>query len=218
MAHRQFLFRVVKEKIRMNRKFCRILCLVCGVCLLMSSCHSNRVGPSDHSDGVMNGKASQRDSADNPSNQPRQDSVATTIDISSYQKAIPPFKIRLVDGKGYTYKDLKKDKPLILVYFQPDCPECQAFTAALVKKLPSLTDKQIVMITFEDIKLVQAFDHKYQLSGHPNVRIGSEGYTFVVQKYYQIEHFPIVAVFDTKGQLKRIINPKLDPAAMIALL
>ena len=141
-----------------------------------------------------------------------------TIDISKYRKAIPPFKVRLVDGKGYTYKELDKTKPLILIYFQPDCPECQAFTAALSKRLKQLEGQQIIMITFEDMHAVKAFDDTYKLSGHPNLKIGSEGYTFIVQKYYQIEHFPIVACFDSAGTLQRILNPRLKPEKLVDLL
>jgi len=141
-----------------------------------------------------------------------------TIDISQYRKEVPPFKIRLVDGKGYTYKELDKTKPLILIYFQPDCPECQAFTAALSKRLDQLQRQQILMITFEDMHAVKAFDDTYKLSGHPNLKIGSEGYTFIVQKYYQIEHFPIVACFDSTGTLQRILNPRLAPEKLVDLL
>lgn len=147
--------------------------------------------------------------------------VPDTIDISRFAKdksGIPPFKIRLVDGKGYTYKDLKKNLPTLLIYFQPDCLHCQQFAAALEKRLPLLSDRQIVLISFAHIKEVGAFDRQYHLSSHPDVKIGSEGYTFLVQKYYQIEHFPFVACFDKEGKLMRVLNPDLEPAAMAALL
>lgn len=147
--------------------------------------------------------------------------VPDTIDISRYRKdqsGIPPFKIRLVDGKGYTYKDLKKGLPTLLIYFQPDCVHCQQFAAALEKRLPLISDRQIVLISFAHIKEVSVFDRQYHLSSHPDVKIGSEGYTFLVQKYYQIEHFPFVACFDKEGKLVRVLNPDLEPAAMAALL
>jgi len=204
----------------------RLVCLVCLVSIF-ASCGSNTSRPgsktADNDSSLHTVLAdtpgrlendSNRNARTGPGNQPQSD----TINISNYPKAIPPFKIRLVDGKGFTYKDLDKNKPLVLIYFQPDCPECQAFTAALAKKLPALKDLQIVMITFEDLKLVKAFDEKYHLSQHPNLKIGSEGYTFIVQKYYQIEHFPIVACFDPSGSLLRILNPGLDPERMVDLL
>jgi hypothetical protein len=213
----RFNFKRIKDKTGIcSKSFWWILM---GWLILMgSSCQSEPDRSIDKKDTIEQKKFANKSDSVASQATVKQDKVADTIDISPYKKQIPPFKIRLVDGKGYTYKDLKMDCPLILVYFQPDCPECQAFTAALVKRLPSLMDKQIVMITFEDIKKVKAFDEKYQVSGHPNVRIGSEGYTFIVQKYYQIEHFPIVACFNNKGELQRIINPKLAPEAMAALL
>lgn len=144
--------------------------------------------------------------------------VSYTLDIRSYKSAIAPFKIRLVDGTGFTYKNLVKGKQTILVYFQPDCPECQAFVAALEKKLPELTDKQIILISFAHIKEVKDFDAHYHLSSHPNVKIGSEGYTFLVQKYYRIEQFPFVACYNKAGTLARVLNPRLEAPALAALL
>lgn len=72
------------------------------------------------------------------------------------------------------------------------------------------------MISYVHIKEVQAFDKQYHLSEHPNIKIGSEGQTFVVQQYYQIQHFPFVGVFDKNGKLVKIISDKLPPEKMVA--
>ena len=119
---------------------------------------------------------------------------------------IPPFKIRLTNGEGYTYKQLEKNKPVVLIYFSATCEHCKTFTEAMLKRINQLQNKQLVMISYEDIKEVKAFDDAYKLSNHQNIKIGSEGYTFVVQKYYNIQHFPFVAEFDKYGKLKKIID------------
>ena len=47
---------------------------------------------------------------------------------------IAPFKITLVNGKTYTYQQLAKGKPTVLVYFSPTCDHCKKFTEAMLKR------------------------------------------------------------------------------------
>ena len=124
---------------------------------------------------------------------------------------IAPFKIRLTNGDGYTYNQLVKNKPVILIYFSATCEHCKAFTEAMLKHMSSLQNNQLVMISYVDIKEVKAFDDAYKLSNHQNIKVGSEGYTFVVQKYYNIQHFPFIAEYDKSGKLKKIIPWNLKP-------
>jgi thiol-disulfide isomerase/thioredoxin len=124
---------------------------------------------------------------------------------------IAPFKIRLTNGDGYTYNQLEKNKPVILIYFSPTCEHCKAFTESMLKRMSKLNNNQLVMISYVDIKEVKTFDDAYKLSNHQNIKIGSEGYTFVVQKYYNIQHFPFVAEYDKSGKLKKIIPWNLKP-------
>ncbi len=131
---------------------------------------------------------------------------------------IAPFKIRLVNGEGFTYSELKKDKPVILIYFSPTCDHCKTFTAAFLKRINELQSEQIIMISNEDIKEVKAFDEEYKLSSYQNIKIGSEGYTLVVQKYYNIQHFPFVAEYDKNNKLKKIISWQLKPEEIAAQL
>jgi thioredoxin-related protein len=131
---------------------------------------------------------------------------------------IAPFKIRLTNGEGYTYAQLKKDKPVILIYFSSTCDHCKLFTKAFLKRVNELQNYQVVMISFENIKAVKTFDEAYKLSQHQNIKVGSEGYTFVVQKYYNIQHFPFVAEYDKNSKLRKIIAWNLKPEEIAAQL
>jgi thiol-disulfide isomerase/thioredoxin len=130
--------------------------------------------------------------------------------------SIAPFKIRLTNGRGYTYQQLPKNKPVILVYFSPTCEHCKVFTENMLKRMDKFNDVQLVMMSYEDIKEVKSFDDIYKLSNHQNIKVGSEGYTFVVQKYYNIQRFPFVAEYDKYGKLKKIIRGNLKPEEIAA--
>lgn len=197
-----------------SRTNLRTLCL--GLAIALVSCNPQPVGDKDKGDKGNTAMVPPSTTSDTTTIQ--QEPEPAPIDISQYKEKIAPFKIRLVDGKGYTYKDLDKNKETILVYFQPDCPECQAFAAALTKRASKIPEKQIVMICFATMQELKKFDKQYHLSEHPNIKIGSEGYTFVVQQYYQINHFPFVASYNKAGKLVRILNPNLKAEVMAARL
>jgi len=124
---------------------------------------------------------------------------------------IAPFKIRLTNGQGYTYQQLPKNKPVILIYFSPTCEHCKVFTENMLKRIDEFKNVQLVMMSYEDIREVKSFDDIYKLSSHQNIKVGSEGYTFIVQKYYNIQRFPFVAEYDKYGKLKKIIRGNLKP-------
>lgn len=131
------------------------------------------------------------------------------------QRTIAPFKIRLVNGEGYTYKQLPKNKTVVLIYFSPTCDNCKSFTSFLMKNKSVLKNKLVVMISYEDIREVKNFANDFHLSTQQNIKIGSEGYTFVVQKYYQIERFPFIVIYDKNGLQEKMIRKEESPQILI---
>ncbi len=115
-------------------------------------------------------------------------------------KKIAPFNIKLTTGQTYTASQMAPG-PAVLIYFSPDCDHCQLFTADLLKNYNVVANKQVVMVTFQDMKMVQPFATKYKLSQYPNIKIGTEGMTYGVQRYYQIRSFPYIAIYDKAGNL-----------------
>jgi len=120
---------------------------------------------------------------------------------STIKKTVPPFEISLTDGKGFTSKELKADKELMLVYFSPTCEHCQAFITDLLKNTEQLKDVQIVMISYLPIEEIKKFESDFKLSQYSNIKVGTEGYSFIVQHWFNIQRFPFVALFNKKAML-----------------
>lgn len=118
---------------------------------------------------------------------------------------IAPFSIVMLNGKTYTYKELKKNVPTVLVYFSPTCEHCQAFTKELLKHDNELKNKQIVMVTYQPVKEMKPFDSTFHISSKHYIKMGTEGYTFVVQKYYGVQRFPFVAMYNKDMKLVKTI-------------
>jgi len=127
---------------------------------------------------------------------------------------LAPFKIELVNGQTFTYQDLPKHKAVTLVYFSPTCQECEQFMKAMLERIKSLTDREIVLVTYEDTAAVKSFYQRFQLQKYPQIRVGTEGYSFIVQKYYKVQHFPFVASYDRSGQLIHILTNNTQPRLM----
>ena len=118
---------------------------------------------------------------------------------------IAPFKITMTNGKPYTYKDLKKNTPTAIIYFSPTCDHCKVFTTELLKHDKELRNKQIVMVGYESIPEMKKFDSTFHISSKPYIKMGTEGYTFIVQKWYGVQRFPFVAMYNKEMKLVKTI-------------
>ena len=133
-------------------------------------------------------------------------------------KSIAPFNILLANGKAYTYKDLPKDKAVMLIYFSPSCGHCKDFMLALVKEKKKFADRQIVMVTVDPLQDIKTFAATYNAAKYANIKIGMERSPFIVKEYYNVQHFPFVASYNAKGRLTHLITQEMKPEEIIAQL
>lgn len=112
---------------------------------------------------------------------------------------IAPFVITLSNGQVFKAANVKKGVPVMLVYFAPDCDHCQNFCKELLTNAAIIKNKQVVMVTYFKLEDLVQFDKTYKLSGNPNIKIGTEGTKFIVRKYYKIEQFPYIVMYNSNG-------------------
>jgi thiol-disulfide isomerase/thioredoxin len=115
--------------------------------------------------------------------------------------AIPAFRMSMSNGSSYSDKEIPKNKPLVLIYFAPDCEHCMKLMDELFKKIHQLDKATIVMVTFERTTDVAWFERKYQTIKYSNIKVGTEGTTYVLRKFYRLDKTPFTAVYDKKGKL-----------------
>jgi thioredoxin-related protein len=132
-------------------------------------------------------------------------------------KKIAPFSMRLTNGQQFNYSQLAAG-PVVLIYFSPDCDHCQDFTKDLVKNYNVVANKQVVMVTFQAMDMLKPFVTQYGLNAYTNFKVGTEGTSYVVQKYYQIRSFPYIAIYDKKGNLVRTFEGEQPHAEIFKAL
>lgn len=120
-----------------------------------------------------------------------------------YQRfpTIPPFKLLEIDSISYfTKNDLKKNKPVLIVLFNPDCEHCKHETEEIIKNIDELKDVQIIMSTNMPFAMMKGFYEKYELAKFNNIMMGQD-FQFILPSFYKIKFMPYLAMYDKKGNL-----------------
>lgn len=135
-------------------------------------------------------------------------------------KSIPHYKVLTKDSTYITDANLKKGKPVMIIYFAPDCSHCQQLTYEFQdefkkeakKHSNTLKHVQIMMITWQQIKAIQAFYKDFGLEKYPNITVGTEGNTMTLLHFYKVTTTPYIAIYSKNGQLTKAFEkvPKFE--------
>ena len=117
------------------------------------------------------------------------------------QSSLPPFKMYLSNKTVFSATELPKNKPVIVIYFDPECDHCQKLMNEVFKKINSFSKAEMVMVTFKPVEELTAFEKKYKTQNYTNLRVGTEGTSFQLRNYYQIEKMPFTALYDKDQKL-----------------
>ena len=117
-------------------------------------------------------------------------------------QSLPPFKMYRSDKTIFDAGELPKTKPVILIYFDPDCDHCQKLMKELFQKVDAFKTAEIIMVTFKPIEEVAAFEKQNNTQKYSNIVVGTEGMGFYVRNYYGLVTMPFTALYDKKGNLK----------------
>jgi len=121
---------------------------------------------------------------------------------SKADQGIPPYHILNTDSVYVTPANLKKNMAVMVIYFSPDCSHCQHLMYELKPRMNDLKHVQVIMVTFvQQLKAIQVFYRDFDLKKYPNFTVGTEGYTYVVQKYYDVHSTPYIALYDKNHKL-----------------
>jgi thioredoxin-related protein len=114
---------------------------------------------------------------------------------------IPPIKLLKVDSSSlFTKNDLKKNKPVLIILFNPDCDHCKHETEEILKNIDQLKNVQIVMATNMSFEMLKSFYEKYDLQRFENITVGLD-FQYSLPSFYQIRFMPYLAMYDKKGNL-----------------
>lgn len=121
--------------------------------------------------------------------------------LNNAPKTLPAFDLTQADGSPIKASSLKPGKPVMLVYFDPDCDHCSIFTKALLKDIHLFSHVQIVMVTYVPVESLRKYIEQIGLQRYPQIKAGTEGTNFIVRYHYNVVQFPFIALHDRYGRL-----------------
>jgi thiol-disulfide isomerase/thioredoxin len=98
-------------------------------------------------------------------------------------------------------EQVEAGKPLLIVYFSPECDHCQVFMKSFFKKADEFKNTQVLFITYLPLDRLVKFGSEYPLNKYKNIVAGTEGMTFVVRNFYEIKEMPFAVVYNKGGML-----------------
>ncbi|RKR85648.1 thioredoxin-like protein [Mucilaginibacter gracilis] len=122
---------------------------------------------------------------------------------------LPKYKLLRSDSTWVTQANLKKGKPVMIIYFAPDCSHCQRLTYEMQEEfkketklnLKPLAHVQIVMATWAELRAIKVFYNDFGLVKYPNITVGTEGNTYTLLRFYNVSTTPYIAIYSKTGQL-----------------
>lgn len=143
-----------------------------------------------------------------------QEEKPTHVRTGMEGKPMPAFAIQLLDSTTFIHsEDLAKDKNLVLFYFRPTCPYCRAQMRDMLNNMERFKDKELCILTNEDLKSANSFARYFKLNRFNNVIVGRDTGSVVLRKY-NIRAVPFTAYFDKNRNLKGLYAGRMGPNSL----
>lgn len=119
---------------------------------------------------------------------------------------VPPFKLLETDSVTiFTKDDLKKNKKVLLILFNPGCDHCKHETEELIKHIDDFKKVQIIMATTAPFADMKEFYTNFNLARFDNIKTGKDIQSFL-PSFFMIYSLPYLAMYDKKGKLISIFE------------
>lgn len=123
-----------------------------------------------------------------------QEQIADTLPYIKYP-VLPTFDILSLDSsKTFSTYDIPKGKPVILIFFSPDCSHCIELGKKIVEHKDDFKKSRIYMATPMALPATQKYADSTGLSKMKNVMIGKD-FRFFSISFYGMKSFPFAAVY-----------------------
>jgi thiol-disulfide isomerase/thioredoxin len=128
----------------------------------------------------------------------------------SQPNKVPPFQMMQTNGKVFLAGNLPVGKPIVIIYFSPDCKECHDLTKELLNRINEFNNASIAMITNLPLDQVKHFVSEFHLEKYPNIYAGTEGYSSFAGAYYNVGRIPFVALHKKNGDLVKVYDGEIS--------
>lgn len=128
---------------------------------------------------------------------------------------IPSFKLFAVpDSLEFTNQYLKKNLPVVILFFNPDCDHCQSETKELLAYKDELKHIQILMVSSAPYQEIKNFYAAYNLSSMPNIKV-TQDINLKLGLIYKVRTYPSLFVYEPNGTLAKAFVGNIGVPAIL---
>ncbi len=143
-------------------------------------------------------------------NRAKDDSLTQKTDSLPYQKypTLPAFNILLRDSVTiFNTYNIPEGKPILIMFFDPECGHCKDETKRLLAGMDSLKDIRFYMITsVHDFKKLRDFYDEYHLGDYKNIEVVGRDYEYFFITYYGVKFVPDLVLYDAHKNLVKFFD------------
>ncbi|MFT4203369.1 MAG: redoxin domain-containing protein [Chitinophagaceae bacterium] len=117
-------------------------------------------------------------------------------------KELPSFNLLQEDSSWFRPKDLPKNQPTVIIYFNPDCGHCQETAKKISENMADFQNVTFLWVTYlSPLDEIATFQKDFKLD-LPNVHFGKDP-QYYIPSFFRVEQTPFVALYDANGKLAK---------------
>lgn len=140
--------------------------------------------------------------------------------IPPYEKDslhIPSFTVLQTDSSFTNDKKIPNDRPVVIVYFSPECGHCQITADEFSKKMKEMKNIFFVWVSYYPLPEIKEFAKKFNLQQFNNIIIGRDP-NYTIPSYFRVKFTPFMAVYNKEHHLIQTYGQGTEADTLINLL
>lgn len=140
--------------------------------------------------------------------------------IPPYQKDslhIPAFTVLQTDSVYTNDKKIPNNKPVIIIYFSPECGHCQLTAQEFGERMREMKDFYFVWVSYYPLPEIKEFAKKFNLQQFNNIIIGRDE-NYKIPSYFKVKYTPYMAIYNKEHHLIKTYPQGTEAETLIKLL
>lgn len=141
--------------------------------------------------------------------------------VPPYQKdsTLPVFSLLQIDSTTwFNNLDIPENKPVVIIYFNPECGHCQLTAHEFMEKKDAFKDVFFIWVTYRaSFAEIKQFGENSKMLEEENIKLGKE-MKYSIVPFYNVQYTPYMAVYNEKGKLLQTFDGGTDPDTVYRLL
>lgn len=118
---------------------------------------------------------------------------------------LPQFKMLQADSTWFTDLLIPQNRPVIIMYFSPECGHCQIEAESLAKNKDILDSAFMVFVSYHAPEEVGAFIKKYKLDKFSHMAAGRDT-EYYLPTFFRVQQTPFIAVYSKYHRLVKVFE------------